>query len=524
MDKEEKNVENDENTEKVQDATNVENDQEIEVEKKDNPENTEKEEKAESEQNITTVMDNTVPSENANAETKKSKKSLILAISLICVFLVIAFIGAYIYNKNESEKSVPRYYNGTYSFYIEEKDKNNSALYVTGLVKLENGVVTSKKIGTLSKEEKGSISIIGSDKKISLVIGSNVYSGKLNGKDIDLSLQSGYNLAECYRNRDLKLKYEGEISIFNNSNLEEKAQENIQKGQEYLNKAEEEHLKERENPYNVTKEYDGVYSCYVEDKDDEGYGFYAGAYVVFEDGKTYMRSTKKQDRNSLGYFGIKDEKLVFELDIENKYEARKEEKNIKATLVSGKNITGREKNKELILTYEDSLENKDKYLSNESIKKYGDSIKEKGNAFVAKARQDKEAADKAEKERKAAEEKANYKNSCVVYKYDELARNPSAMKGKPVKVTGKVIQSMKSTYGNSVTLRVNITKTGSSYYTYYTDTVYVTYTYPDSSAERILEDDIITIYGDSTGETSYQSTLSGTVTIPSIDAKYIERN
>ena len=69
------------------------------------------------------------------------------------------------------------------------------------------------------------------------------------------------------------------------------------------------------------------------------------------------------------------------------------------------------------------------------------------------------------------------------------------MKGKPVKVTGEVIQSMKSTYGNSVTLRVNITKWG-TYSTYYKDTVYVTYTYPDSSAERILEDDIITIYGD----------------------------
>lgn len=114
-----------------------------------------------------------------------------------------------------------------------------------------------------------------------------------------------------------------------------------------------------------------------------------------------------------------------------------------------------------------------------------------------------------------------YKKQCKKYSFEELARNPSLMNGKFVKVTGEVVQVIKG-YGNNISLRVNITKWG-SYSTYYKDTVYINYVLP-SNGEHILEDDIITIYGKASGEKSYTSAFGALITIPEIDAKYIERN
>ncbi len=517
MGKEEKKVENNEeikeeiieNTEEANNAetnevlTNAESTEELEA--TNSVENTEKNEVVNNVENVGT---------HENEEKKKSKKNLIIILSIVGVLLIGAIIGVIVYNSIlDQKKGKLDYYNGTYSFYVEDTD--DSALYATGMIRIQNGVIASKKIGTTEKEESGTFGIE-KDKKLTLIIESSIYSGKLNGKDIEFSLKEGVNLAGGRNNKVLNLKYEGETSVYDDlyksSGFEEKLTESVQKGKEYLKKYEEEQLAGRENPYTLTKDYDGIYSCYVEDTNGSGSPYYAGGYVVFEEGKAYLRSTAHANKNILGYCGLENDKFAFEFEKGNKYEAVKEEKNIKATLISGYNISGNEINKELLLTYVDSVEKKYDYLSDAAIKKYGEKIEEKGKAFIKKVN-----------EKREAEKKEKYKASCQTYTYDELARNPSGMKGKPVKVTGEVIQSMKSTYGNSVTLRVNITKWG-TYSTYYKDTVYVTYTYPDSSAERILEDDIITIYGDSTGETSYQSTLGGTITIPSIDAKYIERN
>lgn len=114
-----------------------------------------------------------------------------------------------------------------------------------------------------------------------------------------------------------------------------------------------------------------------------------------------------------------------------------------------------------------------------------------------------------------------YKAQCKKYSFEELARNPSSMQGKYVKLTGEVVQVVRG-YAGSIGLRVNITKWG-NYSTYYKDTVYVNYILP-SGEDNILEDDIITIYGKASGEKSYTSTLGATITLPEIDAKYIDRN
>ncbi|MBR7072055.1 MAG: hypothetical protein IKI33_00365, partial [Eubacterium sp.] len=52
------------------------------------------------------------------------------------------------------------------------------------------------------------------------------------------------------------------------------------------------------------------------------------------------------------------------------------------------------------------------------------------------------------------------------------------------------------------------------------DIVYVTYTQREGES-RILEDDIVTFYGEYAGLMSYESTLGGKITIPEVNAKYI---
>ena len=101
-----------------------------------------------------------------------------------------------------------------------------------------------------------------------------------------------------------------------------------------------------------------------------------------------------------------------------------------------------------------------------------------------------------------------------------MARNPESFKGTNVKVTGEVVQALYGTSG--VDLRVNITKKG-NYSTYYTDTIYVVH-YPETGEDKILENDIITIYGTSQGEYSYTSTIGAPITLPLIQGKYIEIN
>ena len=108
-----------------------------------------------------------------------------------------------------------------------------------------------------------------------------------------------------------------------------------------------------------------------------------------------------------------------------------------------------------------------------------------------------------------------YKAKCKTISYTNLARNPSQYEGQYVKYNGKVVQVMESSFYKAY--RVNVTK--NRYY--YDDTVYVTYiTFEDGN--RVLEDDIITFYGEYDGLYSYETVMGATVTIPKVNAKYIE--
>lgn len=108
-----------------------------------------------------------------------------------------------------------------------------------------------------------------------------------------------------------------------------------------------------------------------------------------------------------------------------------------------------------------------------------------------------------------------YKASCETYSYDTIARDPDQYKGTKAKYTGKVIQVLEGDSYNHY--RVNVTR-GS--YGIYKDTIMVYYA-PSSSESRILEDDIVTIYGENSGTISYETIMGATVTIPAVVAKYM---
>ena len=112
-----------------------------------------------------------------------------------------------------------------------------------------------------------------------------------------------------------------------------------------------------------------------------------------------------------------------------------------------------------------------------------------------------------EKAAQAAKEAQGYETGIT---YDQLARTPDDYKGEKVKFYGKVVQVIEGDTSTQIRLAVN-----DDYNT-------VLFGEFDKSiiSSRVLEKDYITVYGKSAGTISYQSTGSGTITIPAV---YIEK-
>ena len=111
------------------------------------------------------------------------------------------------------------------------------------------------------------------------------------------------------------------------------------------------------------------------------------------------------------------------------------------------------------------------------------------------------------------EKKNSYIEKCEILDYTSIQRNPDNFKGKYIKIIGKVIQ-VSNGWFNSVTLRVEDSSN---------NIWYVTYEYEENESQ-IIENDSISIYGKSNGVTTYTSVLGSSVTIPSIEAEYIDIN
>lgn len=115
--------------------------------------------------------------------------------------------------------------------------------------------------------------------------------------------------------------------------------------------------------------------------------------------------------------------------------------------------------------------------------------------------------------------KDEYIQMCKTISYKELARNPESFKGEYFTFTGEVIQVMEQ--GNLVNLRVNVTSETLFDTTFYTDTIFVVARLSEDG-NRILEHDIITLYGICDGLYTYTTVLGSEMSIPRIDVEYWE--
>nr|DAF49420.1 MAG TPA: CcmE [Myoviridae sp. ct8mY9] len=273
--------------------------------------------------------------------------------------------------------------------------------------------------------------------------------------------------------------------------------------------------KSEEKKYQATQDYDGIYTFILDSDNGAGYTYNATGAIEFENGVCkikYNRSSQfntsttpieyegicgyNETDNGAYYFLIRDEHNIDRYE----YKVTKNEQNLVCELKSEYDLAGCT-NSKLELKYVNDVQN------------------DLNVAFSKIVNEEKKNKEEQERLAKEQEEK-DFKSSCQTYTFEQMARNPDNFKGTNVKVTGEVIQAL---YGyGSVSLRVNITKEG-NYTTYYTDTIYVTYT-PEEGEDKILEDDIITIYGTSDGEYTYTSTIGASVTLPYIKGKYIEIN
>lgn len=116
---------------------------------------------------------------------------------------------------------------------------------------------------------------------------------------------------------------------------------------------------------------------------------------------------------------------------------------------------------------------------------------------------------------------ADYKAMCTEIRFDDLARNPDNYKGQMFKFTGEVIQVVMGT--NTMDLRMNVTKVENegAGWVYYEDTIYIT-VQVEEGADKILVDDIITVYGICCGDYTYESVLGSQITLPRIDVLYYD--
>ena len=106
------------------------------------------------------------------------------------------------------------------------------------------------------------------------------------------------------------------------------------------------------------------------------------------------------------------------------------------------------------------------------------------------------------------------KSQAQAIPYNSLMRNPENYKNTLVGFKGKIVQ-VQNTYGDNYLLRV-ATK-NIDYIGYFEDVIYVNY-----KGNRLLEDDIVDVYGTFVGLKSYTAVLGNEITLPEINSLYIE--
>lgn len=109
---------------------------------------------------------------------------------------------------------------------------------------------------------------------------------------------------------------------------------------------------------------------------------------------------------------------------------------------------------------------------------------------------------------------AEIKSQSQNISYANLMRNSDNYKNSIVHFRGKVMQ-VQQIYGDTYMLRIATKSEG--LFGYFDDIVYVNY-----NGNRLLEDDIVDLWGNFVGLKSYQAVLGNEITIPEINALDIE--
>ena len=111
---------------------------------------------------------------------------------------------------------------------------------------------------------------------------------------------------------------------------------------------------------------------------------------------------------------------------------------------------------------------------------------------------------------------ADYKQACKTISYEELARDTEGHQGEKFKFTGEVQQIVYESEGGTSEYMISVTRGD---YDIYTDNVYVYY--DNEGGENLLEEDIVTFYGEASGDKTYTSVLGEEITIPAVTAVYL---
>lgn len=110
---------------------------------------------------------------------------------------------------------------------------------------------------------------------------------------------------------------------------------------------------------------------------------------------------------------------------------------------------------------------------------------------------------------------AQYKASAKAIPYVQLEKDPDALAGTVVVYTGQVVQYDSATTTSN--LRINVTPDG---FGGYTDTIWLDV--DPAQTTKVFRDTVIKFWGTVVGAYTYTSVSGAQITIPEVDAKYIQ--
>lgn len=105
---------------------------------------------------------------------------------------------------------------------------------------------------------------------------------------------------------------------------------------------------------------------------------------------------------------------------------------------------------------------------------------------------------------------SEFKDACKLIDFDKLNKNPDKYKDEMLYGTGKIIQIMEDSNGGVMRVALD----GD-----YDKVIFVNYL----GSNDFVEDDYVTVYGYCDGSYTYTSTIGASVTLPRIDAMYLEK-